>query len=451
MQKVFVLNKNKQPLMPCSLARARQLLSKKKAAIFKLYPFTIILKDREYGEVQNIEVKIDPGSKTSGIALVGHFQIEKKVIWSANLEHRGAAIKSLLESRRAIRRGRRQRKTRYRAPRFHNRTRIDGWLAPSLQSRVDNLYTLVKRLSKLVPISSIIIETVRFDLQKHQNPEISGAEYQQGELFGYEVREYLLEKWERKCAYCSAENIRLEIDHITAKSLGGSNRVSNLVICCRECNVKKANRPLQEFLQNKPLLCSKILNKAKAPLKDAAAVNSTRLAIASSLTRINLPLSTSSGGVTKYNRVSQGYKKDHWIDAACVGKTGERVHINPLLTPLIIKATGRGSRQFCLMDRYGFPRTCAKKQKSVYGFKTGDLVKAIVPKGVKKGTYFGRVAVRHSGNFCIDTPCGKIDGISYKHCQNRQRSDGYAYSFKHLKKAAIPPRPKGRGFLAVNG
>ena len=110
MQKIFVLNKNKQPLMPCSLARARQLLSKKKAAIFKLYPFTIILKDREYGEVQNIEVKIDPGSKTSGIALVGHFQTEKKVIWSANLEHRGAAIKSLLESRRAIRKGRRKKK-----------------------------------------------------------------------------------------------------------------------------------------------------------------------------------------------------------------------------------------------------------------------------------------------------------------------------------------------------
>jgi 5-methylcytosine-specific restriction endonuclease McrA len=450
MQKIFVLNNNRQPLMPCSLPRARQLLSKRKAAVFKLYPFTIILTEREQGDVQDIEVKIDPGSKKSGLALVGNFQTGKKVIWAANLEHRGAAIKSLLESRRALRRSRRHRKTRYRAARFNNRTRFNGWLAPSLQSRVDNLYTLVKRISKLVPISSIVIEAVRFDLQKHQNPEISGAEYQQGELFGYEIREYLLEKWGRKCAYCLAENIRLEIDHIQPKSSGGSNRVSNLVICCRECNVKKANHTIHEFLQNKPLLCSKILNKAKTPLKDAAAVNSTRLAIVKSLTQFGLPLSTSSGGVTKYNRVSQGYEKDHWIDAACVGETGTGVYIPPLFTPLIIKATGRGSRQFCRMDKYGFPRTGAKKQKSVHGFKTGDLVKAIVPKGVKAGTYFGRVAVRHSGNFCIDTPNGKIDGINYKFCQNKQYSDGYTYVFKQLKEAAIPPRPKGRGILAVN-
>ena len=139
MQKVFVLDKNKQPLMPCSASRARELLTRGKAAVFKLYPFTIILKEREKGDIQEIEVKIDPGSKVSGIALVGNFQRGNEVLFAANLEHRGQTIKSSLESRRALRRGRRHRKTRYRAARFENRTRKEGWLPPSLQSRVDNL------------------------------------------------------------------------------------------------------------------------------------------------------------------------------------------------------------------------------------------------------------------------------------------------------------------------
>ena len=424
---MFVLSKNKEPLMPCQSDRARELLTQGKAAVFKLYPFTIILKKREEGAIQEIEVKIDPGSKVSGIVLIGSFLRGQEVLFAANLEHRGEMIKSSLTSRRALRRGRRHRKTRYRAARFNNRTRKEGWLPPSLQSRVDNIVNWIKRLEKLAPLSSIALESVRFDMQKIENPEIFGVEYCQGELMGYEIREYLLEKWGRKCVYCNEEDTRLEIDHIVPKSKGGSNRVSNLTIVCRDCNSTKANNPLQEFLKNKPSLCCKILEKAKTPLNNAAAVNSSRAALTKSLHVFNLPSTFSSGGQTKFNRVNQGYEKDHWIDAACVGVTGSSVYIAPSMTPLLIKATGRGSRQFCLMDQYGFPRTKAKKQKSVQGFKTGDLVKAIVPKGVKTGTYLGRVAVRNSGNFCINTGIEKTDGISYKHCKNIQRSDGYAY------------------------
>ena len=200
-----------------------------------------------------------------------------------------------------------------------------------------------------------------------------------------------------------------------------------MAIVCRDCNSTKADSSLREFLKNKPNLCFKILEKAKTPLNNAAAVNSSRAALTQSLSLFNLPLVFSSGGRTKFNRVNQGYEKDHWIDAACVGITGASVYIAPSMTPLVIKATGRGSRQFCLMDQYGFPRTSAKKQKSVHGFKTGDLVNAIVPKGVKTGTYLGRVSVRQTGFFCINTGIEKTDGISYKHCKNVWRSDGYAY------------------------
>ncbi|MCF7851623.1 MAG: HNH endonuclease [Simkaniaceae bacterium] len=433
MQRAFVLDKNRNPLMPCRASRARKLLSKGKAVLLKLYPFTILIKDREGGAVQDIELKIDPGSKTSGIALVGYFKKRMTLIWAANLTHRGTSIKSSLDSRRAIRKSRRQRKTRYRSSRFDNRRRKEVWIAPSLQSRVDNILTFVKRLQTLAPISSTALETVLFDMQEIQNSEISGKLYQQGELMGYEIREYLLEKWGRKCAYCSAKNTRLEIDHIVPKSKGGSDRVSNLTIACRACNLKKANHTLEDFLHKNKNLYSAILSKTKAPLIHAAAVNTTRNALALALDSSHLPLTKWSGGRTKYNRVKQCYEKDHYIDAACVGKSGENIYLPEEFHVLLITATGRGSRQFCRVDKHGFPRTSAKKQRSIHGFKTGNLVKAFVEQGKKKGEYFGRVAVRLTGYFCIDTADGKVDGINHRYCQNKQQADGYNYISKKFK------------------
>ena len=135
-----------------------------------------------------------------------------------------------------------------------------------------------------------------------------------------------------------------------------------------------------------------------------------------------------SGGRTKFNRVTQGFKKSHWLDAACVGETGQNVHVPPRLQPLHISATGRGARQMCRVDKYGFPRTSAKTQKVFKGFKTGDLVKAMVNKGKKIGVYVGRVAVRKSGSFNIKTEAGTVQGISWKYCSLLQRTDGYNYN-----------------------
>jgi len=218
---VFVLDTNKQPLSPCRPSVARKLLRDGKAAVYRRFPFTLILKRAvEVAEsVQPVTVKVDPGSKTTGIALVQ----SGKVIFAAELTHRGQAIRDALESRRAIRRNRRSRNTRYRKPRFLNRTRPKGWLAPSLQSRVNNLQTWLVRFVKLCNVQAISMELVRFDTQLMQDAEVSGVEYQQGELAGYEVREYLLEKFNRKCCYCGKTDIPLEIEHITPKSRGGSN------------------------------------------------------------------------------------------------------------------------------------------------------------------------------------------------------------------------------------
>ena len=428
MNRVFVLDNQKQPLSPCSPARARSLLREGKAAVCRRFPFTIILKNRTGGETQPVELKLDPGSKTTGIALIAEVKSGKVAVFVAELNHRGAAIKKALADRRVYRRSRRNRKTRYRAPRFDNRNRPAGWLPPSIQPRVDNSLAWAKRLRRLCPITTVAVETVRFDMQQMENPEISGVEYQQGTLAGYELREYLLEKWQRRCAYCGAENIPLEIEHVVPRSKGGSNRASNLTLACRDCNEKKGNRPIQEFLAGQPERLKAILAGLKRPLHDAAAVNAARYALGDALKALGLPVSFWSGGRTKFNRTGQHYPKAHWIDAACVGETGAAVRLNPKQQPFSVVASGRGSRRMCRMDQYGFPRTGPKGARFVKGFRTGDLVKAVVPAGKKTGTHLGRVAVRSTGSFNVTTVAGTIQGISHKHCRRLHRADGYGYT-----------------------
>jgi len=173
---VFVIDTNRKPLTPCSPGMARSLLKAGKASVFRRYPFTIVLKKAVSCNPAACLLKIDPGSKTTGIALLKN----NLVIWAAELTHRSQQIKIALEKRRAVRRSRRNRKTRYRQARFLNRKRPEGWLPPSLQHRVDTTLTWVKRIAKFCPVVGIAQELVRFDTQKMQNAEIQGVEYQQG-------------------------------------------------------------------------------------------------------------------------------------------------------------------------------------------------------------------------------------------------------------------------------
>jgi len=422
---VFVIDSQKQPLSPTRPGMARKLLTSGKAAVFRRYPFTIILNEEVIATPEPIALKIDPGSKTTGIALVQG----EKIIFGAELTHRGQAIKASLESRRSLRRGRRNRHTRYRQARFLNRTRPKGWLAPSLTHRVETTLTWVKRLIRLAPIGSIVQELVRFDLQQLENPEISGVEYQQGELIGYEVREYLLNKWDRKCAYCGVENVPLQVEHIHPKAKGGTNRISNLCLACEKCNIKKGSQDIEQFLSKKPDILKRILSQAKRTLKDAAAVNSTRWALFNRLKETGLPASTGSGGLTKFNRTRLNLPKTHWIDAACVGQiTSLRLLTNQ---PLLIKATGHGTRQMCRTDKFGFPSRYVPRFKFVKGFKTGDIVKAIVTSGKRIGTYIGRIAVRNSGSFNISVP-ELVTDISHKYCKIIHHKDGYGYAVQKI-------------------
>src|SRR5579885_14 len=427
MSNVFVVDTMYKPLNPVHPGWARKLLSSGKAAVFRRYPFTIILKEEVANpEVQLLRLKLDPWIKTTGIAIVNDASGE--VVFAAELQHRGHAIKESLDKRRAVRHSRRQRKTRYRASRFNNRkNKQKGWLPPSIESRILNTETWVRRLMRYCPIIAISQELVKFDMQHMNNPEISGVEYQQGDLQGYEVREYLLEKWKRQCAYCGAKDVPLQVEHIQARANGGTDRVSNLTLACEPCNRKKGKQDIKVFLKNKPDILKRILAQAKSSLKDAAAVNMTRWALYRRLQAIGMPIECGSGGRTKFNRTQRNLPKAHWIDAACVGASTPEVLITKDIKPLLIKATGHGCRQMCTMNETGFPRTGPKQFKIVKGFQTGDIAKVVVSKGKKAGTYIGKVSIRSTGRFNIITKISRIEGIGYQHFTMIHQCDGYSY------------------------
>jgi 5-methylcytosine-specific restriction endonuclease McrA len=424
---VFVIDQRKQPLMPCTPKRARLLLNRGRAVVHRVAPFVIRLKDRcvEDSIVQPLALKIDPGSKTSGIALARVEETQASAIHHAvflcEVYHRGEQVHENKVRQRGARRRRRCANLRHRAPRFANRAIPAGWLAPSLLSRIGNVVTWTARLSKLAPVSRIEVERVRFDTQFTQNPEISGAQYQQGTLAGWEARAYLLVKYAYQCAYCSKMNTPFEVDHILPRSRGGSHRISNLCLACHACNQEKGDRTAAEFGH------PEVEEQAKRPLKDAAAVNATRFRVVEALRVFGLPISTWTGGRTRWNRARFAVEKTHALDALCVG---DLAGIKPgRLKTLAIRASGRGDHCRTNWTKHGFARGYKMRQKHVHGFKTGDRVRATVPAKLETaGTHVGRVQVRKSGSFSLKTRDRDIDGINARYIRLIQRADGYDYA-----------------------
>jgi 5-methylcytosine-specific restriction endonuclease McrA len=404
MQRVFVLDANRRSLMPCRPARALRLLSQQRAAVLRHAPFTIILHEaRPEAVVTPLRLKIDPGSVTTSLALLHHPSGD--VVWAADLTHQGRDVHRKLQKRAACRRARRQRKTRYRKARFLNRRRWEGWLPPSLESRLANILCWVERLRRLCPVGAISQELVRFDTQLLQNPDISGVEYQQGTLAGYELREYVLEKMGRHCTYCGKEQVPLELDHLLPRSRGGPTRASNLAPTCHPCNQKKGSRTAAEFGH------PEVEARALAHWRDAAAVNSSWWTLFHRLEAQGLPLETGSGGRTKWNRHVRGMPKTHWLDAVAVGaSTPEQVRWQSVV-PLQIAALGRHNRQMVHVNRRGFPVRKPKSTSVVGGFRSGDLVCARVPEPLKAaGVHVGTISIRATGSCDVTTTHGRVGG-----------------------------------------
>jgi hypothetical protein len=222
------------------------------------------------------------------------------------------------------RRNRRARKTRYRKPRFNNRkNKGEGWIPPSLEQKVEVQVKEIKHLHKYFPIKDIIIEVAEFDIQKIVNSDISGKEYQQGTLQGYNIRNYLIEKYNHKCFYCDKEVSAFEVEHMIPKARNGSNRIDNLTLSCPDCNQKKGTLTAEEFIRQtlspqKAAQKLRQLPKTKKLLKYMAHMNATRWVLYNTIKEIYNSVSLTYGYITKHNRINAGLPKAHHIDAKCI-------------------------------------------------------------------------------------------------------------------------------------
>jgi 5-methylcytosine-specific restriction endonuclease McrA len=361
--KVFVLSKEGTPLMPTTPRRARVFLKAKRAAVVRREPFTIRLRFATKAHVQEVVVGVDTGSKDVGIAATTNGE----VVFQAEVHLRDDITEKPVQ-RRQYRRTRRQRKSRYRPARWRNRRRPPGWLTPSLRSKAEATVKAVRFVSSLLPLCRVKVEVGSFDAQKMQNPEISGLGYQQGQLEGYQIKEYLLRKWQHQCVYCGVREVPLQVEHIIPKARGGTDRPSNLTIACEPCNLRKGKQTAAEFG------FPDVQAQARVPLKDAAHVSALKSKVIQDLQAIlgENKVSIAYGYETKYKRIQVlDLPKSHANDAVAIAcEMGEVAR--PLETVYQIRCVARGQYQ-----RYKGPRSERKcwAPRKVRGFKLYELVK----------------------------------------------------------------------------
>ena len=290
--------------MPCKSSKARKLLKQNKAKVIKIEPFTIQLLYGSSGYKQPINLGIDTGSKVIGLSATTN----KKELFSAEVQLRNDIV-DLLATRRQNRRTRRNR-LRYRKPRFLNRTKSKnkGWLAPSIQNKIQTHITVISNVYKILPVSKIMIEVASFDIQKIKNPKIQGVEYQQGEQLGFwNIREYVLYRDNHKCQHCKGKSKDkiLQVHHKESRKTGG-NSPDNLITVCKTCHENHHNDKINfNFKRNRSF-------------KDTSHMNIMRWFLFNQLKKIYPNIKMTYGYITKYIRIQNNLSKEHRIDALCI-------------------------------------------------------------------------------------------------------------------------------------
>ena len=407
------------------------------------------MKDTRAGDckIAKATLGIDPGARTTGMAVTTAAREGEKVIDGVKVKHRPHRISQALASRRSYRRLRRGR-IRRRPARFNNRHRPAGWLPLSLNSIRANILTNARHLTALYPICHIAVDTCRFDPRLIADPDVFGEGYQNSERDHMQVREYVMQRDNRTCQYCGKTGVRLEIDHVVPKSRSGSDRVSNLAASYRECNQGKGNMPVEEFLRDQPDRQAQVKRQLHASLQSAAHLNALMPFILQDARTLGLPVLETDAVSTAWVRHELGIEKTHVNDAACLSnptalQTPERI--------TTVSAVGHGRRQMLTQpSRYGTPRFTAGaagkyrgyrawcrlprsmqgfttmpghklRQRRVRGICSGDLVRYWHPDhGIVMGT-----AVMANGKTRVRA--GAAKDVPVRKAVLLQRSNGYRY------------------------
>lgn len=414
--------------MPCSPAKARLLLKEKKAIVKRRTPFTIQLTIATGEAKQSVTLGVDAGYKHIGLSAT----TEKAELYASQVELR-QDITDLLSARLALRRSRRSRKTRYRAPRFDNRvaSKREGWLAPSVENRIAAHMSRVEAVMRLLPVTAITVETAAFDIQKIKNPHVEGIGYQRGEQLGFwNVREYVLFRDGHVCQHCrgKSKDPILNVHHIESRRIGG-DAPNNLITLCETCH--------------KALHRGEIKLKVKRgkSFKAETFMGIMRWTFFERLKKAHPELSVRNtyGYLTKHSRISHGIAKSHCADAYCIAG---HLKAKRLAGYYFQKQTRRHNRQIHkLTILKGGLRKRNQAAYEIKGFRLFDKVKVFG----EEGFIFGR---RASGYFDVRKLDGKriSAGISSKKLTLLEKRKTYLTEYR--KEAALPPLNEFRGFRA---
>lgn len=411
MEQIYVLNKNGNPLMPCKPAKAKHLLRDEKALVVNLCPFTIKLDWDCEENIQEVIVGLDTGAVNVGCSTVS----EKKVLYVSETKLRRDIHKKM--QRRANYRRVRRSRLRYRQPRWANRVRTEGWLPPSLKSKMDSTVKIVKQLSKILPIKKVRVEIAKFDTQKLQNPDIKGKQYQEGVLEGYDnLRAYVFERDKYTCQICKKRGGILQTHHIKQRKDGGSDKPDNMVTVHKDCHEKFH---LGEIHHN--------FRKPKE-YKMEAQVTILKDFIVNELKK-DFNVEVTFGYITKRNRMKLNLPKSHCFDAIAICNPKKVERINKIFKRVCI-SRGRYQQTKGVRSEKKLPTG------KLFGFKQWDKVKINNLIGFIKGK-------RSSGFFDV---CD-IDGNNLSHSvkyTNLQR----LYS-NNIMENVSPPKPKGMGIRNI--
>ena len=413
---VYVINKHGQPLMPCTPRKARLLLKAGKAKVVHAVPFTLQLLYGSSGYRQDVELGDDAGTGHIGISAT----TEHEVLFEAEV-HPRSDIQALLATRRQFRRARRSRKTRYRKARFLNRKKPKGWLAPSVQHKVESHLKAIRLVHTILPVSRTTIEVAQFDIQKIKNPSIAGEEYQRGPQADFwNTREYVLWRDQQRCQRCEGRSRDpiLNVHHLESRKTGGDSP-DNLVTLCETCHIDLHQNHLEATL-----------TRRSPSLRDTTQVNMIRWQVYEQAKALYSQVRLTYGYHTKQTRIAAHLEKSHCLDARCISGHPQAYSDG---TSYLLKCVRRNNRQLHkATTRKGGTRPRNTAPRNIKGFRLFDQVRY---EG-KLCFIFGR---RSSGYFDLR----RLDGTkvhasaNYKHLHLVQRSS----TCLRERRSGIPPTP----------